>query len=205
MACIICNTMDNLVDSVITTDNEGKQVILQLCDEHSDTITPKQARLAFEVRNQISIIVNKASENGLRVEIPTVICEGAVISSISSKSMLVPAQTPVVVQERTMPTSEPKQEITDQRLEAVTMSQIDAIGGSKATIPTVMSDDSRIIVVKRSDALIQKHTKDVVASEISFRNGYDIRDCALCRGSGLIKKSRTEEITCPKCGGSGMF
>ncbi len=88
--------------------------------------------------------------------------------------------------------------------------------GAPLAIQSIKRDNTgttHVHVVKTSDAEIQKRFKMMAEMSKSgqgwqqipdFRNGYDLRDCPLCRGKCQVR-SRGETIMCPKCEGRGAI
>ena len=90
--------------------------------------------------------------------------------------------------------------------------------GTPLAIPAIRQDGlgtTRVRIAKTmTDAELQRRFKQQafvsVADETgavshSFKDGYDVQRCPMCKGDGQIQKSQTETITCPKCQGSGML
>ena len=81
--------------------------------------------------------------------------------------------------------------------------------GTPLAIPAIRQDGlgtTRVRIAKTvTDADLQKRFKQQAASDHSFKEGYDLHRCVMCKGDGQIAKSQTETIACPKCGGSGLL
>lgn len=99
------------------------------------------------------------------------------------------------------------------RLEAVYTSD-----GRPMAIPTLRKDGTGTTVIRiaqTDDAAIQRRLKQMADATRanptvhdpnyhSFKQGYAVRDCPLCRGAGSLRKSKTQMIVCTRCGGRGM-
>jgi hypothetical protein len=81
--------------------------------------------------------------------------------------------------------------------------------GTPLAIPAIRQDGlgtTRVRIAKTvTDADLQKRFKQQAASDHSFKEGYDLHRCVMCKGDGQISKSQTETIACPKYGGSGLL
>lgn len=90
--------------------------------------------------------------------------------------------------------------------------------GTPLAIPAIRQDGlgtTRVRIAKTmTDAELQRRFKQQASVSIadetgavshSFKDGYDVQRCPMCKGDGQIQKSQTEIITCPKCQGSGML
>ena len=89
--------------------------------------------------------------------------------------------------------------------------------GQLIAIPEVRQDGTgttRIQITKGgTDRELQRRFKDHASTADadgcnvhSFgAAGYAVHPCTMCKGEGTIRKSKTEVIKCPRCGGSGMF
>lgn len=209
--CVICNTTESLSDSVVAQDLSGKQVILKLCQLHSETTTPKLAKTAYSVRSKIQTLIDEASTAGLKIEIPTVICDGSPLGSMFAASAAAPVVHQVVeaaklaVVKKPAPAASGKPEVP----KAVATAAVNGAAGVPTTVPKTLSDNSSIVISRKSDKLIQSRQKAMVGEggivEASYQGGYDMRDCPLCHGSGQVNKSATATVECPKCGGSGIL
>jgi transcription elongation factor Elf1 len=80
--------------------------------------------------------------------------------------------------------------------------------GTPLAIPSIRQDGlgtTRVRIAKTmTDADLQRRFKRQASEDHSFVDGYDLHRCVMCNGEGQIKKSQTETIACPKCGGSGL-
>jgi hypothetical protein len=81
--------------------------------------------------------------------------------------------------------------------------------GTPLAIPAIRQDGlgtTRVRIAKTvTDADLQKRFKQQAAADHSFKDGYDIHPCPMCKGDGMIRKSPSETIVCPKCGGSALL
>jgi hypothetical protein len=88
--------------------------------------------------------------------------------------------------------------------------------GTPMAIPAIRQDGlgtTRVRISKAmTDAELQRRFKQQANASVadesgtahSFKDGYDVRRCPMCKGEGIISKSPTETIVCPKCDGSCM-
>jgi hypothetical protein len=81
--------------------------------------------------------------------------------------------------------------------------------GTPLAIPAIRQDGlgtTRVRIAKTvTDADLQRRFKQQAAADHSFKDGYDVHPCPMCKGDGVIRKSPTETIVCPKCGGSALL
>jgi len=81
--------------------------------------------------------------------------------------------------------------------------------GTPLAIPAIRQDGlgtTRVRIAKTiNDAELQRRFKQQASADHSFKEGYDLHRCPLCKGDGQIAKSQTEVIPCPKCNGSGLL
>jgi hypothetical protein len=89
--------------------------------------------------------------------------------------------------------------------------------GTPLALPAIRQDGlgtTRVRISKSmTDADLQRRFKQQASASVaddsgsthSFKDGYDLHKCPICKGDGQIKKSQTEMIPCPKCGGSGLL
>jgi transcription elongation factor Elf1 len=88
-------------------------------------------------------------------------------------------------------------------------SQMIQRGGGAISIPKkIRTDDggvTDIIIVETSDEDLQKRAKQMDPNTNprahSFKDGYNVKECPLCRSAGKLKNGQT----CPKCKGSGYW
>jgi hypothetical protein len=82
-------------------------------------------------------------------------------------------------------------------------------GGGQISIPKkIKTDDggvTDITIVETTNEDLQRRTKQLDVSinpdGHSFRKGYNMKECLLCRSAGKLKNGQT----CPKCKGSGYW
>ena len=91
------------------------------------------------------------------------------------------------------------------------MEMMEGRGGQPIAIPKKRVDGTgttRINIVNTGgDTALQERFKNAAMSEDSdFRHGYQgaTRDCPICKGTGFAENAG-EEISCPKCGGTGII
>ena len=89
--------------------------------------------------------------------------------------------------------------------------------GTPLAIPAIRQDglgETRVRISKSmTDADLQRRFKQQASASVSdetnsahsFKDGYDLHKCPICKGEGHIAKNQTEIIPCPKCGGSGIL
>jgi hypothetical protein len=80
-------------------------------------------------------------------------------------------------------------------------------GGQPIAIPAIRVDHTgtTIVRVKQDidDNILQRRFKEFAGSD-STSAGYNVHNCPICKGDGMIKQ-RGKIITCPKCDGTGLL
>jgi hypothetical protein len=220
MKCIFCETEENVTS--INIKYEGKNVVVYICELHSEESTLKDIRDAYgEKQSKIDQMIKELESLGYKVAAPGEIMQISQPQPPQQPQPQVVPKAPQIIQNphevkqlnewASQGISEDTEHMPNAQIEDVSIPaptgayklpnikkeiQKDK-GGSKATIKDAMGTTQVQIVSGASNDQLQKRTKDLSDDPHAIMKPPS--ECTACSGSGFAINGQA----CPRCGGTG--
>lgn len=230
--CVICNTQENLNNTMTITLDDGQKVQVYLCDTHAEDTTVKAAKIAYsERKKKLDDLLAQAAALGFNLsttssgitvnapkevkveQVPQIITEDAEelidASLIDNASMNIRLNGDGAMgMDRSYNTAEL------QKIAGPAKAKVDVVNirGIDMVIPTKKVDSSGTTTIKINnsfdDRAMQQKFKNMASESVngnnitSYKDGYQVRSCPLCGGRGYYRNNG-KDVQCAKCDGAG--